>query len=167
MIKIFSIGYEGTDINSFIKHLTDNDIDCVVDVRELPLSRKTGFSKNSLGNALKKSNISYEHWRSLGAPKAIRHKLREDGDWDAYQQVYNQSLHENIEVLETLACKAKAESICLLCFERNYTECHRSLITKHLIKLGLVDEVSHLAVTERDRTANGAWDKENRPLLTH
>jgi uncharacterized protein (DUF488 family) len=167
VIRIFSIGYEGCHFDSFLEHLINNGIDCVVDVRDLPLSRKPGFSKRSLSTALKTSNIAYEHWRSLGAPKAIRKKLRNDGNWDDYRRVYNQKLHENRKVLEELAYKARTESVCLLCFERNYLECHRSLITDYIIELGLVDAVSHLTVAKRDRAENGAWDKESRPLLTN
>ena len=42
---IFTIGYEKSTIDDFVSRLADADIDVLVDVRELPLSRKRGFSK--------------------------------------------------------------------------------------------------------------------------
>ena len=45
---IFTIGYEKSTIDEFVDRLADAEIEVLVDVRELPLSRKKGFSKNGL-----------------------------------------------------------------------------------------------------------------------
>ena len=42
---LFTIGYEDKIIDNFISELKNNNIEKVVDVRELPLSRKKGYSK--------------------------------------------------------------------------------------------------------------------------
>lgn len=44
---VFSIGYEGLTIDSFLNKLIANNITLVVDVRNNPQSMKYGFSKKS------------------------------------------------------------------------------------------------------------------------
>ena len=65
-MKIYTVGYEGLDIDSFLSLLAENDIETVVDVREMPLSRKPGFSKKSLEAVLNLSGREYVHMVALG-----------------------------------------------------------------------------------------------------
>ena len=48
MNMVFTIGYEGTDIERFIATLKIVDVKVLADVRAVALSRKKGFSKNAL-----------------------------------------------------------------------------------------------------------------------
>ena len=80
-MNVFTIGYEGLDIDGFMSLLAEHDIDTIVDVRELPLSRKAGFSKNALANLLNLSGREYVHMADLGCPKSVRDLYREDGNW--------------------------------------------------------------------------------------
>ena len=43
--KLFTIGYEGRNIEEFISHLKNFNIPRLIDVRKIPLFRKKGFSK--------------------------------------------------------------------------------------------------------------------------
>jgi len=43
--KLFTIGYEGRNIEEFISQLKDFNITRLIDVRKIPLFRKKGFSK--------------------------------------------------------------------------------------------------------------------------
>lgn len=45
---LFTLGYEGLVLDAFIARLQAAQVKTVVDVRELPLSRKKGFSKISI-----------------------------------------------------------------------------------------------------------------------
>ncbi|TXT40925.1 MAG: hypothetical protein FD135_827 [Comamonadaceae bacterium] len=45
---LFTLGYEGLVIGAFIARLQAAQVKTVVDVHELPLSRKKGFSKISI-----------------------------------------------------------------------------------------------------------------------
>ena len=85
-MKICTIGYEGLDIDAFMSLLAENDIETVVDVREMPLSRKPGFSKKALEAALNLSGREYVHMVALGCPKPIRDRYREDGNWKRYTE---------------------------------------------------------------------------------
>lgn len=144
---IFTIGYEGLDIERFLAALKASGIRILVDVREMPLSRKKGFSKSPLSKALQDAGIEYLHLKTLGAPKDVRYKLRENGDWDEYCAGFNGHLREDVtqEALKEVAELAADRPIALMCFEANYRECHRSLITDWLTQEGVVDGVTHLA----------------------
>src|SRR5260221_14676725 len=83
---LYTIGYEGIDINRFISLLHEHDIETVVDVRQLPLSRKSGFSKKALADTLDLGGLGYIHLPDLGCPKPIRHRYRVDGDWKRYRK---------------------------------------------------------------------------------
>lgn len=143
---IFTIGYEGLDVERFLTALKTSGIRILVDVREMPLSRKKGFSKSPLSAALENAGIEYRHIKTLGAPKGIRYRLRENGDWAEYCSGYSSHLSESItqEALQEVAALAAAQPVALMCFEADYRECHRSLITEWLMAEGKVDSVRHL-----------------------
>lgn len=42
---VYTIGYEGIDLEQFIDIIKKNHIDTIIDVRKNPVSRKKGFSK--------------------------------------------------------------------------------------------------------------------------
>lgn len=132
MKPIYTIGYEGLDIDSFVPKLRMLDIDTVVDVRELPLSRKRGFSKNSLREALAEQGIDYVHVRALGCPREIRHEYREDGDWDKYTRRYLAHISVQTAALSELLRRALRETCVLLCYEANAAECHRTYVARSL-----------------------------------
>jgi hypothetical protein len=45
---LYTIGYEGADVDRFLATLADAGVATVADVRAVALSRKKGFSKNQL-----------------------------------------------------------------------------------------------------------------------
>lgn len=67
---LLTIGYEThREPASPVVALLAADVERLVDVRELPLSRRRGFSKTALAGALADAGIHYEHERALGNPK--------------------------------------------------------------------------------------------------
>ena len=147
MTEIFTIGYEGTDLAAFLRRLKSEGVSTLVDVRELPLSRRKGFSKNQLAAVLPKHGIEYRHSRQLGAPREIRHELRETGDYKAYFHRFNAYLQTQHAALERLAQECVG-AVALMCYEREPKECHRSAVARELGRLTDVDPV-HLDVGGR------------------
>lgn len=133
---IFTIGYEKTDIDSFIARLSAANIDMLVDVRELPLSRKVGFSKNGLAAALNAVGIKYMHVRALGDPKPGREAARA-GNHDLFVEIYTEHIEgRNAQsALSDLAKSIDNKRICLACFERNHERCHRKIVAERLSEL--------------------------------
>lgn len=144
MSNLYTIGYEGTDLQYFIRCLTENHVALLIDVRDFPGSRKRGFSKKSLAAELANAGIVYEHWRQLGAPKEIRHELQRTRDWSRYVKAYSRVLNVQEPILSNLAARAHENNTCLMCFERDYRECHRSLVAERLEDLTLAGQAVHL-----------------------
>ena len=67
-MRIFTIGYESTTVAEFIGALQSAGVKRVIDVRAVPNSRRPGFSKTPLRNALAEEGIDYVHLRALGTP---------------------------------------------------------------------------------------------------
>lgn len=132
---LFTSGYEGVGLEEFIGQLKKNNVQILIDIREKPLSRKKGFSKKSLTEALAMENIDYLHLKELGSPSSLRKKLREDKDYSYFFNEFSGYLSSKKEsLLEAL--EAIQDSIgCLLCFEKNHEECHRKLVVEEMIQM--------------------------------
>lgn len=142
---LYTIGYEGVNAERFVAELKRKGINVLVDVREMPLSRKKGFSKNALAELVSAEGIEYVHLRSLGAPREVRYRLKETGDWAEYCQGYQAHLSDCEAALNEVVTLAGQQDICLMCFEADWRTCHRSLITTHLTETGRVPVVEHLS----------------------
>ena len=138
MRTVYTIGYEGTDIDRVIATLKAVGIKLLADVRAVAISRKKGFSKNALRARLAAEGIAYEHYAALGDPKPGRVAARE-GRHDEFLRIYSKHLFVP-EVQGALALLAEATSkntTCLLCFERDPKYCHRSLVVAKLEQQGI------------------------------
>ena len=127
-MKIYTVGYEGLDIDSFLSLLAENDIETVVDVREMPLSRKPGFSKKSLASVLNLSGREYVHMVNLGCPKLVRDRYREDGNWKRYTEGFMKHLKTQDDAIAELSALAATSNCALLCYEADSNFCHRSMV---------------------------------------
>ena len=63
---LFTLGYESLTIEAFITGLQAAQVKTVLDVRELPLSRKKGFAKSAFCAALSAHDVAYLHGPALG-----------------------------------------------------------------------------------------------------
>ena len=130
---VFTMGYEGYNINSFIEQVVNTGIDLVVDVREIPISRKKGFSKTALNNHLANNDIKYIHFKKLGSPKELRHKVKEDKDFNSFSKEYKKVLKTRLNEITQLTELVLKYKSCLLCYEKDALYCHRSIISNELI----------------------------------
>jgi uncharacterized protein (DUF488 family) len=146
-MNMYTFGYEGQTIDAFTARLKFNDINTILDVRELPLSRKPGFSKNSFANALNFSGISYSHLPALGCPKVIRDRYKADGDWEAYVNAFSTYLSGQGEAIAEIARIANKTRSCLVCFEADFNRCHRSIVARAAARVGSLSVV-HLPAKE-------------------
>lgn len=140
---LYTFGYEGLDISTFIDRLKSTFVQVVIDVRELPLSRKKGFSKNAFRDVLEAAGIEYRHVNSLGCPKDIRDAYKENGSWSQYTKSFTTYLTSQTESIKELATVARATTACLVCFEADYSACHRTYVARAAQKLGGLN-IAHL-----------------------
>ncbi len=131
--QLLTIGYEGKRIDEFVDALKKNHVEKLIDVREMPLSRKPGFSKTKLKMKLDENNIQYIHYKTLGCPKPIRHKLQEDWDYKYFTKAYSEYLNENLKSIEELKEEIYNSISCLMCFEKQHDKCHRSIIVQSIL----------------------------------
>lgn len=143
MPKLYLTGYEKETIEEFLDKLEKSGITTVIDVREKPLSRKNGFSKNNLEKFLQKRGMNYYHFPELGSPSTIREELKFSGNYLEFFKAYrkhaknkSQSVRNVLNIIE-----AKKHSV-LLCFEKDCELCHRTIIASELLKIN-----PHLQVT--------------------
>ena len=132
---IYTIGYESKNIDEFISNLKSHRISALVDVREIPISRKAGFSKSKLSERLQNSEIDYIHIRELGSPKHLRNKLKQDGDIKYFFNEYSKYINSKKIVLEQLHQLILKKISCLMCFEKFPEKCHRTIVAKEIKKI--------------------------------
>jgi uncharacterized protein (DUF488 family) len=132
--ELYTIGYEGRAVEDFVEDLRFADVEVLVDVRELPQSRKPGFSKSKLSEYVSRAGVQYLHLRSLGSPRDSRRRLRESGDFDAFSREYADHLEVNAEdVYALVELINSGRRAAIMCFERDHTRCHRSLLVSVLL----------------------------------
>jgi len=130
-MKIFTIGYEGATVPEFVATLGSAGVQRVIDIRALPNSRRPGFSKTPLRNALAEADIDYVHLRALGTPAEGRAAARA-GRIEDLERIYAgqlelpEAMAEGARMVEL----AKEKPSALLCYEREPAGCHRSLLLK-------------------------------------
>ena len=134
--RIWTIGYEGKDARAFVALLREAGIERVVDVRELPLSRKVGFSKKGLAHGLNAAGIGYTHLRALGTPRPIRHALKTGGSPEVFRRDYRAHAETQPEALAELEALASAERVAMLCVEATADVCHRGVLADMLAERG-------------------------------
>jgi uncharacterized protein (DUF488 family) len=141
---LYTIGYEGRSVGEVLDALMGAHVQRLVDVRELPLSRRRGFSKTGLAETVANVGIEYVHTRPLGNPKDNRDRYR-SGDVDGGAKIYRRHLHNGSkQALLNLATSLNGTVTCLLCFERDHHTCHRAVITDSLVDLHPDITIAHL-----------------------
>lgn len=130
---LFTIGYEGAEISQFLDTLAACGVEQVLDIRDIPVSRKRGFSKTALTKALEERHIGYHHFKALGDPKPGRDAMRR-GDYQAFLTVFNAHLSTAIAqgaLTDAIAQASKRTSV-LLCYERSPKQCHRTIVAREM-----------------------------------
>lgn len=130
---IWTIGYEAAGFGGVLAALRDAAIATVIDVRDLPLSRRAGFSKSILAASLAEAGIAYVHLKALGTPKEGRIAARRR-DYARFWSIVEDRLRtpEAEFALQSVADIARAGRSALLCFEADPRLCHRLRVAQAL-----------------------------------
>ena len=128
-IWVGSVGYENyRDVEAFARMLADAGVERLVDVRELPISRRRGFAKTALSSALGEQGVEYLHLRSMGNPKEFR-DLYKSGHVAAGREAYERFLlSERQDELRSLDTLLREKPSALMCIEHDENVCHRQVI---------------------------------------
>ncbi|HEX3628181.1 MAG TPA: DUF488 domain-containing protein [Verrucomicrobiae bacterium] len=137
------MGHSTRSIEEFIHLLQAHDVECLVDVRTIPRSRRyPHFNKETLPASLEKAGIGYEHMAALGG---LRHAAADSintGWRNASFRGYADYMQTPpfVEAVENLLRLAKRHRLALMCAEAVPWRCHRSLIADALVVRGIVVE---------------------------
>jgi uncharacterized protein (DUF488 family) len=144
-ISIYTIGYEGISVDSFLNALLQNGIQRLIDVRKNPISRKWGFAKNTLAGLCDKVGIDYIHFPGLGISSAQRMNIVTKEDYDNLFYEYEKNylpLHKHT-VKKVLSLMEQTPSA-LVCMEADIKMCHRGRLANVIEKTSKL-QVVHLS----------------------
>ena len=155
---IYTIGHSTRDIEDFLEMLHNFGIECLVDVRRFPSSKKfPAYNQDSLRQSLKDSNIEYVHIEALGgrrsALKDSPNSIWKHPSFRGYADyMETPAFNEAIKELETIAA---AKVTAIMGSEAVFWRCHRSMIADFLKSKSY--EVEHIMsatkLTEHPYTA--------------
>ena len=116
------------------------------------MSRKAGFSKSALRDHLQSVGIGYRHFRFLGSPKALRHEVRETGDYLRFFRGVRKHLKlaHSLEELKESIQIARRERSCLMCCCPNWEQCHRKCVVDAVLELSYFS-LDHIALDDKSR----------------
>jgi Protein of unknown function, DUF488 len=141
-----SIGYElHKDHLAFAQHVQAAGVERLIDVRELPISRRRGYAKSALAQAMTDVNVEYLHIKALGNPKPFR-DLYKSGHVEEGRRCYEEHLlGERRDALEDLVPLLREKRCALMCVEHDPATCHRTVIVEALRdQLGLTLDVGEI-----------------------
>lgn len=126
---LFTIGYEKRSGQELIDLLLDAGVEILADVRQKAMSRKPGFSGKALKAQCEAVGIDYQWVPELGSTNDQRTELHRSGDFGAFSRQFRDLARRTMtEPISRLAELASSRVVALLCYERQHSECHRSII---------------------------------------
>jgi uncharacterized protein (DUF488 family) len=128
--RIYSVGYEGLEVDALAERLAQSKVTVLVDVRLNAVSRRKGFSKKALAAALERSGIGYIHEPELGNPQDNRSSFRDGDGSDGRALMRARLTNGSGPALRRLVDLARDGRIAVLCVERDRLRCHRDVITE-------------------------------------
>lgn len=139
---LYTVGYEGRDADDVLELLVQHGVEEVVDVRLNPASRKPGFSRRRLTEALEDVGLTYVHMPELGNPRENRAAFH--AGEPAAIEFYLSRLDEAGDTVARIAEAAQARTVALLCYERDVEICHRRQVAEAVRDAAPAVEVKHL-----------------------
>jgi hypothetical protein len=146
-IALFTIGYEGITLESYMNKLIRADVKVLCDVRKNAFSMKYGFSKSQLKRACEGVDIMYVHFPELGIESDRRTNLVSQSDYEALFSLYrSESLPKTVDSQSKILMFLKEKKrIALTCFEADINQCHRKHLAESISNLpGFGYSVHHL-----------------------
>ena len=132
-VAVYTMGYEGTSVDSFFNTLLEAGIRWIVDVRANPVSRKYGFSKGALSGIARDLGINYKHVPALGIPSRLRQCLGDIASYKRLLDVYqSEMLPQHEPELSELAALFRETPSALVCMENDPSRCHRARLAMAL-----------------------------------
>jgi len=136
-MELATIGYEKAALSDFLATLRNAGVATLLDIRDLPLSRRAGFSKRQLQAAVEEAGLGYVHLKGLGTPKEGRVAARER-DYPKFWSIVDRQMATPAAALDLDRATelAQAAPCCLMCYEADHRTCHRLRVAEALERRG-------------------------------
>jgi uncharacterized protein (DUF488 family) len=154
---IFTIGHSTRSFDEFVGLLASAGVTVLADVRAFPMSRRyPHFNREALVENLPRAGIAYAHMPALGG----RRKKQPGIDPVTNAAWENQSFHNYADyalgddfaaALRRVRQLADTDTPAVCCAEAHWSNCHRRIITDHLLAAG--EDVRHILGPNRITTA--------------
>jgi uncharacterized protein (DUF488 family) len=135
-VAVYTAGYEGISIDSFLNLLVNSGIQRLIDVRSNPIARRYGFHKSTLTRLANRLEIEYRHFAELGIQSEVRQNYPANGDraimFDEYEGT---TLASEATAVRAVSELVRARPSVLVCMEADPTCCHRSRLARSVSKL--------------------------------
>jgi uncharacterized protein (DUF488 family) len=130
-VVVATVGYEGKRVDDLLGILHREDVEVLVDVRLNAMSRKPGYSKRRLTEALAVAGIDYVHEPRLGNPKENRPGFAA-GTAESRDIYLRRLTGESRAAFEDIVRLSHERAIALMCFESDHRSCHRTCIVEQM-----------------------------------
>ena len=166
-MTVFTIGHSTRSADEFVALLRDAGVDCIVDVRRFPFSRRyPHFNGESLAATLASAGIGYRHEPALGGRRGRRrdgapspHTLWREEAFANYAD-YAET-REFRDALDRVLRLAREQHPAVMCAEAVWWRCHRRIIADYLIATGIRAE--HILAAGKIEPARLTPDATIRP----
>jgi len=146
-IRVYTVGYEGRQIDGLLNLLVSEGIRRLIDVRSNPVARRFGFHKSTLNRLCGHLQLEYVHVPQLGIPSSERRVERSRED--LFAEYVAGIVPSHPEAVQQVAGWMSERPSALMCMEALPCDCHRSrLATVIAQRTGLV--IRHLGVRDGD-----------------
>lgn len=147
---IFTIGHSTHELARFLDLLRTSRVECVVDVRRYPRSRRMPhFSKDALEESLSAEGLGYVHLVGLGGRRRALTSSPNTGWTTSGFRGYadHMASAEFEDELARVEAIARRSASALMCAEALWWRCHRRLVADALVARGW--RVTHIGADGR------------------
>jgi uncharacterized protein (DUF488 family) len=154
---LYTIGHSNKSLEGFLKRLSDNGIQVLVDVRSIPRSKfASQFNSAPLKDALVDKEIEYLYFgRELGGRPGDPDLYDAEGHALYYLMAQSPVF---LAAIERLIASMEKYRVAIMCSEEDPTECHRRLLIGRVL--------AHKGVREIHIRADGRVQDEAELLNT-
>jgi uncharacterized protein (DUF488 family) len=165
-VVVFTIGHSTRTIAAFLALLREAGVDCLVDVRRFPGSRRhPQFNAVALSESLAEAGILYRHLPSLGGRRGgTRDKESPHTLWreEAFRNYADFAETPEFRAgFAALLALAAAHRVAIMCAEAVWWRCHRRIIADYLIAAGV--SVMHILAAGKIEPAQLTPEATIRP----
>jgi len=161
MREVFTIGHSTRTQDEFLLELRRYGIECVVDVRSYPGSRREPqFGKDTMRTWLRDAAVDYVHLPGLGGRRGRQAGVSEDVNaaWNSasFRNYADYTLSDEFERgVRDLEFLALSMPVAFMCAEAVPWQCHRSILSSVLVARGWA--VWHVGLGSSTLHELGKW----------